>query len=110
MDSDTYNNYGEDRVIYFPDAKHNHPESILANTSAAWPRGYKTFFMLYSVHAQIWLFLGSDKPIMLFFLLINVKMPTIVGILTFLSRTISCSVELSMKSFITSGPDLCPHC
>ena len=31
-------------------------------------------------------FLGSDKPRMLFFQLINVKMPTIVGILTFMSR------------------------
>ena len=30
-------------------------------------------------------FLGLDKPRMLFFLLINVKMPTIVGILTFMS-------------------------
>ena len=30
--------------------------------------------------------LGSDKPRMLFFLLINVKMPTTVGILTFMSR------------------------
>ena len=29
---------------------------------------------------------GSDKPIVLFFLLINVKMPTIVGILTFMGR------------------------
>ena len=29
---------------------------------------------------------GSDKAIMLFFLLINVEMPTIVGILTFTSR------------------------
>ena len=29
---------------------------------------------------------GLGKPKMLFFLLINVKMPTIVGILTFLSR------------------------
>ena len=28
----------------------------------------------------------SNKPIMLFSLLINVKMPTIVGILTFMSR------------------------
>ena len=35
--------------------------------------GYKTF-------------LGSDKPRMLFFPLINVKTPTIVGILTFMSR------------------------
>ena len=31
-------------------------------------------------------FSGSDKPIMLFFLLINVKMPTAVGILIFMSR------------------------
>ena len=36
------------------------------------PRGYKTFFMLNST--------------MQFFLLINVKMPTIVGILTFMNR------------------------
>ena len=31
-------------------------------------------------------FLGSDKPRKLLFPLINVKMPTIVGILTFMSR------------------------
>ena len=31
-------------------------------------------------------FSGSGKTIMLFFQLINVKMPTIVGILTFMSR------------------------
>ena len=50
-------------------------------------------------------FSGSDKPITLFFLLINVKMPTTVGILTFMSRKISCSAELSTKkSFITLGP------
>ena len=44
-----------------------------------------------------------DKAI---FLLINVKMPTIVGILTCMSRKISCSVELSTKkSFKTWGPE-----
>ena len=32
---------------------------------------------------------GSDKPRMLFFPLINVKMPTVVGILTFMSGKIS---------------------
>ena len=37
------------------------------------PRGYKTFSMLNSTEHEI-------------FLLINVKMPTIVGILTFMSR------------------------
>ena len=35
---------------------------------------------------KIQLFLDSDKSRMLFFLFINVKMPTIVGILTFMSR------------------------
>ena len=66
-----------------------------------------------------------------FILIINVKMPTIVGILTFISRistkdqsfkareiiifqhfsflsgvVSSCSVELSIKKFINSGPEL----
>ena len=62
------------------------------------PHGYKTFFMLNSAEHEILnahksenikklsIFLGSDKPRMLFFLLINVKMPTVVGILTFMSR------------------------
>ena len=35
---------------------------------------------------EIRLFLGSDKSRMLFFPIINVKMPTFVGILTFISR------------------------
>ena len=62
-----------------------------------WPRGYKTFFMLNSVQHEILnahkyknmkkkAFSDSNKPRMLFFLLKNVKMPTIVGILTFMSR------------------------
>ena len=50
-------------------------------------------------------FAGSYKPRMLFFLLINVKMPTVVGLLTSMSRKISCSADLSMI-FITSGPDI----
>ena len=60
-------------------------------------RGYKTFFVLHSVEHEIlnahkyegikkFGFLGSDKPRMLYFPLINVKMPTFVGILTFMSR------------------------
>ena len=40
---------------------------------------------------------------MLFFPLIHVKMPTIVGILTFMSRKNFTQVEHE-KSFITSGP------
>ena len=47
---------------------------------------------------------------MLFFLLIKVEMPTIVGITIFMSKKISCSAELSMKkNFITSGPALAYH-
>ena len=50
-------------------------------------------------------FLGSDKPSMLFFPLIKVKMPTTVGILTFMSRKnfMLSSVEHE-KSFRTSRP------
>ena len=63
-----------------------------------WARGYKTFFMLNSVEHEILnahkyinikkinFFSGSDKPRMVFFWLINVKMPTTVGILTFMCR------------------------
>ena len=39
-----------------------------------WPQGYKTFFLC------------STQLNMKFFLLINVKMPTLVGILTFVNR------------------------
>ena len=60
------------------------------------PRGYKTFFVLNSVEHDILnahtykilrnsAFYCSVKPRMLFFPLIHVKMPTIVGILTFTS-------------------------
>ena len=55
--------------------------------------------------SSISVFLGSDKPIVLFFLFLNVKMPTIVGILTFMSTKnfMLNSVEHE-KSFITSRP------
>ena len=50
-------------------------------------RGRKTTMQQQNnANQEIRLFLGSDKPRMLFFPLINVKMPTIVGILTFMSR------------------------
>ena len=42
-------------------------------------------------------FSGSDKPRMLFFLFMNVKMPTIVGILTFMGR-IKFHAQLSQLS------------
>ena len=91
----------------------------------AWPWGYKPFFIqvLNSAEHEI-------------FLLINVKMPTIVGILIFISRIntpserfkaknflifVSILVFMSRKrfmliwvehekSFITSRPDLSPKC
>ena len=44
---------------------------------------------------------------MLFFLFINVKMPTIVGILTFMSwKNFILSLVENEKSFITSGPEV----
>ena len=73
---------------------HDRPTSFIQQTR---PCGYKTFFILNSDEHEILnvhkyknikkcCFLGSDKPRMLFFLLINVKIPTFVGILTFMSR------------------------
>ena len=64
------------------------------------------FKMLISIKYQgSQLFSGSDKLRMLFFPLINVKMPTVFGILTFMSRKNSIlSLSEPEKSFITSGP------
>ena len=88
---------------------------IQAFNSQTRPRGYKTFFMLNSIEREILnvhtvkytyrLFLGSDKPRLLFFSLINVKMPTIVGILTFMSKKNFMLIWVEHeKSLITSGP------
>ena len=41
-------------------------------------------------HYQLSIYQVSDKPRIMFFLLVNVKMPTTVGILTFMSRKNSC--------------------
>ena len=52
-------------------------------------------------------FPDSDKPRMLFFLLINVKMPTTVGILAFMSRkNFMLNWVEHEKSFINSRPGL----
>ena len=64
-------------------------------------RYYKKKYIYINQH-----FSGSDEPITLFFLFINVKMPTIVGILTFMSRIkfmLSCSSAQHEKKFITLG-------
>ena len=50
----------------------------------------------YKKYREIQHLSGSVKPRMLFSLLINVKMSTIVGILTFMSRKKPRSAELSM--------------
>ena len=52
-------------------------------------------------------FLSLSLSDVVFIMLINVKMPTIVGLLTFISRIIFvlCLVEYE-QSFITSGPGL----
>ena len=76
------------------------------------PGDYKTFFKLISAEHKILnaqkyknikkfscFFSGSDKPRMQIFLTISVKMTTIVGILTFMSRIAPCSVELSMNFY-----------
>ena len=71
-------------------------EEIFSNINRA--QGYKTFFMLnsakheilnnqkYKKYQEIQHLSGSYKPRMLFFLFINVKMPTTVIILIFMSR------------------------
>ena len=58
--------------------------------------------MLISIkkNQEIQLCAGSDKPTMLFFLLINVKMPTTVGILTFTSRTNLILSRVDMKNVL----------
>ena len=76
--------------------EHASPFTLVSKAHEREARGYRTFFMLNSVEHEILnahkyknikksAFLGSEKPRMLFFLLINVKMPTIV-VLTFMSR------------------------
>ena len=40
----------------------------------------------YKIYHEIKRFSGSDKPRMLFFLLIKIEMPTVVGISTSMSR------------------------
>ena len=74
-----------------------------------WPRGYKTLFMLNSTEheipnahknkktGQIKKFLALSLAGAVFIMLINVKMQTTVGILTFMSRI---NFVLSMKKVL----------
>ena len=84
-----------------------------------WPRGYKTFFMLNSAEHEICpanksqitnnckFYLAKHSCAWNFFLLINMKMPTIVGIFIFISRN-NFMLSWAWKSFINLGPDMCP--
>ena len=93
-----------------------YPWSIPDTRYITRPRGYKTFFMLNSAENEICSaykkikyhqfkrFSCKTELSMIIFLLINIKMPTIVGILIFISRKnfMLNWVEYE-KSFITSG-------
>ena len=63
------------------------------------------------LYQQMKKFLALNLSDVVFIMLINVKMPTIVGILTFMSKInfmLSCFEH--GQSFITSGPDLGSNC
>ena len=71
--------------------------STKGNTMNTLSQGYKTFFMLNVIEHKILIahkyenikkfsIFWAQISLVLFFLFINVKMPTIVGILTFMSR------------------------
>ena len=62
-----------------------------------WPRGYKTFFMLNSAEHENFSankYENANNSCMKISLLINMKMPTIVGIFLFISR------EIFMLSYV----------
>ena len=65
----------------------------LQTPKTTWARGYNFFFMLNSTkhklstaYRQMNKFLALNLSDVVFIMLINVKMPTFVGILTFMSR------------------------
>ena len=75
------------------------------------PQGNKPFLCSTQLSTTFQLLIKSEIPTneeflalsltgVVFIMLINVKMQTIVGILTFMSRIISCSAELSMKNVL----------
>ena len=69
---------------------------IVEDSDTNWPRGYKTFFMLNSAehvstahklkYRHVMKFLCLSLSDVVSIMLINVKMPTIIGILPFMSR------------------------
>ena len=101
----------------------NYITKPVLNTKLLQLRGYN-FCMLNLTEHDIYLLLikikcWKTKPSLafklscyVFIMLINVEMPTLVGVLTFISMSmiISCSVEMSIKCFLTSGPDRFANC
>ena len=74
------------------------------------PRGYRTFLCSTQLSIKFQrlikakmlknTFLAAKLLVGVFILLINVKMPTIVGILTFMSGVLLCSFVLSMNKVV----------
>ena len=77
-------------IVVFPDHAHFLflSQVMVLVAQETWDQGYKTFF---SYSTQL-----STK----FILLINVKMPTIVGILTFISMINTTSERLKARIFL----------
>ena len=74
------------------------------------PEVVKPFSCLTQLSVEFLMLISIKISRMLCLPLINVKMPTIVGILTFMSRKISCLIELSMKKFYKLGTCVCNVC
>ena len=78
------------------------------------PRGYKTFFMFNSTeheistvtlkYQQIKTFLALSHPEFVFIMLINVKMPTIVGVFIFMSSMCGTLALLTSLPIQDGGP------
>ena len=64
----------------------------------------------YKISRNSVVFLGSVKPRMLFFLLIDVKMPTTVGILTFMSRKNFMFIRVKHGIFLQPRGLVLGHC
>ena len=61
---------------------------------------FNTLDQIYLLFTSKNIFLALSLSGVVFIMLINVKMPTIVGILTFMSGLISYSAELSMEKVL----------
>ena len=60
--------------------------SVICDCGISWPQGYKNVFMLNSTEHEIYTLFALNLLDVAFIMLNNVKISTIVGILTFMSR------------------------